>query len=57
MVYPHDPRHDHYGGHFNNQNKTIDDELENINFRKTGETLASIWSENIFDGHPVQATS
>lgn len=47
--------HDFYGNHLNNRNETIDVELEKKNFRKAGETLASIWSENVIDHHPVKA--
>lgn len=48
-------QHDYYGNHLNNRNETIDLVLEKKNFRKAGETLASIWSENVIDSYPVIA--
>jgi hypothetical protein len=47
--------HDTYGSHLDEQCRTIDKDLELQNFRKAGETLASVWSENKIDGHDVFA--
>jgi len=47
--------HDHFGSHLNSAGKTIDSELEEINFKKAGEVLAEIWNSLEIDGHSVIA--
>lgn len=47
--------HDEFGNHLNNQNETIDVELEKKNFAKAGEVLAEVWSQNVIDQHPTVA--
>lgn len=44
-----------YGTHLNISGLTVDAELEKINFKRTGETLAETWSMNLIDGHQVVA--
>jgi len=39
----------------NSAGKTIDSELEEINFKKAGEVLAEIWNSLEIDGHSVIA--
>lgn len=51
MILPHDA----FGSHLNASGKTIDAELEQKNFKKTGEVLAEIWSNLVLDGYPVTA--
>jgi hypothetical protein len=47
--------HDHYGSHLDSRNKTVDLELEKLNFQHAGQTLAEIWSGLTFDGFEVYA--
>ena len=47
--------HDHFGTHLDNNNKTIDEELELRNFEYAAEILAELWSKLVIDGHPVVA--
>jgi hypothetical protein len=47
--------HQHYGSHLNSNGATINSELELLNFKKAGETLAEIWSETVIDNYPVFA--
>jgi hypothetical protein len=47
--------HDYFGTHLNISGKTIDAELEKINFKQTGEVLAEVWSMDMIDRHPVVA--
>lgn len=47
--------HDNFGNHLNNQNETVDVDLEKKNFAKAGEILADIWSQNVIDNHPTVA--
>ena len=51
LVLPHDT----CGTHLDSRQRTIDDELEKMNFKKAGEILAEIWSQLVLDGHPVVA--
>ena len=44
--------HDHFGNHIQSS-KTKDPALEKANFKYAGEVLAEIWSNSVFDGHPV----
>ena len=48
-------QHDAFGSHLDNQNRTIDKDLELKNFAHADETLASIWSEMMIDKFPVVA--
>lgn len=48
-------RHDTHGSHLDERGRTIDEELELENFENAGNTLASLWSELMFDGYPVIA--
>ncbi len=47
--------HEHYGSHLNNQEITIDDDLERHNFEHAGETLAEVWREMKIDEYDVSA--
>eukprot|EP00794_Sanderia_malayensis_P004092 gene4092-4646_t len=47
--------HDHFGTQLDNNNKTIDEELELRNFEYAAEILAELWSKLVIDGHPVVA--
>lgn len=39
--------HQYYGSHLDKSGKTIDAELEKLNFKKAGETLADVWSNTV----------
>lgn len=41
--------HEHYGSHLDSQGRTINEDLEKINFKFAGETLAEIWSNVVID--------
>ena len=45
--------HDHFGTYLDNNNKTIDEELELQNVEYTGEILAELWSKLVIDGYPA----
>ncbi|XP_074114602.1 uncharacterized protein LOC141537487 [Cotesia typhae] len=45
--------HDSFGTHFDISGKTIDDDLEQDNFKKAGEILSEMWSTGCIDGHEV----
>lgn len=47
--------HDEFGSHLDSSGKTIDIDLEIKNFDKAGNILAEIWSNILFDTHPVVA--
>lgn len=47
--------HNFFGTHLNISGLTIDGELEKMNFKKTGETLAEIWNMNMIDRQQVLA--
>lgn len=47
--------HNYFGTHLNMSGMTIDADLEKRNFKKTGETLAEVWSMNMIDRQPVVA--
>ena len=47
--------HDHSGTHLDNNNKTVDEELELKNFEYAADILGEIWSKLVIDGHPVVA--
>lgn len=47
--------HDHFGTHLDNNNKTVDEELELKNFEYAADVLGEIWSKLVIDGHPVVA--
>jgi len=47
--------YDTFGTHLNSKSETIDEELEQENFHKAGETLAEVWNETVIDGHAVKA--
>ncbi|CAF1119590.1 unnamed protein product [Adineta steineri] len=47
--------HNYFGTHLNISGLTVDAELEKINFKKTGETLAEVWNMNMIDRHQVVA--
>lgn len=47
--------HNYFGTHLNMSGLTIDADLEKRNFKKTGETLAEVWSMNMIDRQPVVA--
>jgi hypothetical protein len=47
--------YDTFGSHLNSKGETIDDQLEQKNFQKAGETLAEVWNEAVIDHHPVFA--
>ncbi len=47
--------HNYFGTHLNISGLTVDADLEKMNFKKTGETLAEIWNMNMIDRHPVLA--
>lgn len=44
-----------FGSHLNSQGQTTDEDLERMNFKKAGETLAEVWSEAVIDKFPVVA--
>ncbi len=48
-------QHDTYGNHLDSAGKTVNLELEIQNFKKAGQTLASIWSDMVIDKHSVTA--
>lgn len=45
--------HEHFGTHLDSNGKTIDLELEKMNFEYAGEALAKIFSDTVIDGFPV----
>ena len=47
--------HGSVGSHSDDSGKTIDEDLEKQNFRKTGEILTEVWSNTVIDTHPVHA--
>ena len=47
--------HDNFSAHLDNNNKTIDEELELRSFEYAAEILAELWSKLVIDGHPVAA--
>ena len=47
--------HNHAGTHLDNNNNTVDEELELKNFEHAGEILAKLWSKLIINNHPVVA--
>jgi hypothetical protein len=47
--------HDHYDSHLDSNGKTIDLDLETLNFEKAARTLAEIWSESVIDTYPLIA--
>ena len=46
---------DTFGTHLDSQNKTVDDELEMMNFEAAGKVLSEVWNNAIIDDHPVVA--
>ena len=49
--------HDHYGNHLDSCGKTIDINLEKMNFYKAAEVLSDVWSETVIDGCPVECNA
>ena len=47
--------HDHFDIDLDNNNKTIDEELELQNSEYAGEVLDELWSKLVIDGYPVTA--
>ena len=47
--------HDHFGSHLNSAGKTVDSDLEFINFQYAGKVLTEIWNNVKIDDHPVIA--
>lgn len=47
--------HDFFGSHLNSRNETVDEYLEQQNFQKAGETLASVWGSTVIDGFETVA--
>jgi len=47
--------HDKFGTHLNSSGKTVDIELEKMNFRFAAESLSAVWNENLIDDYPVSA--
>ena len=47
--------HESCGTHLDSRQRTIDVELEKLNFKKAGEILGEIWSNLQLDGFPVVA--
>lgn len=47
--------HDHFGSHLDDQCRTVDEELEKINFEHAGKVLAEIWSETVIDKYKTIA--
>jgi hypothetical protein len=45
--------HDYFGTHLNISGITVDTEIEKINFKRTGDVLAEVWSMDKIDQHPV----
>ena len=45
--------HDHFGIHLDNNNNTVDEELERKNFEHSGEILAELWSKLVINDNPV----
>jgi hypothetical protein len=45
--------HDHFGTLLDTSGRTVDDDLELMNFAEAGKVLASIWSGVTIDGFPV----
>lgn len=50
LILPHDLFESHLRGQ-----KTIDSELEKVNFQKAAEILAEVWNNLVIDEHPVFA--
>ena len=48
---------DHNGNHQHSCKKTIDIELEKINFYKVAQVLSEVWSQTHFDGYPVECNA
>lgn len=47
--------HDHYGSHLDSSGKTVDDDLEKLNFKYAGTALAEVWASLTIDGYPLTA--
>ena len=47
--------HEHFGSHLDTQGRTIDEELEKLNFKYAGETLSEIWKQVSIDNFPTVA--
>ena len=47
--------HDHFGTHLDNNNNTVDEELELTNFEHAGEILAKLCSKLVIKDHRVVA--
>lgn len=45
--------HEHFGSHLDKSGKTVDDDLERVNFKYAGEVLADIWGNISLDNYPV----
>ena len=45
--------HDHFGNHLDSSGKTINQELEEINFQKAAEIVSEVWEKTVIDGYPV----
>ena len=46
---------DHFGSHLDSQGRTVDEEMEKLNFEYAGQTLADIWSQVVIDNFPIVA--
>ena len=49
--------HDHYGNHLDSSGKTIDIDLEKMNFCKASEVLSKVWLQTVIDRYPVQCNA
>ncbi len=47
--------HDPFGSHLDERGRTVDDNLELLNFEHAGKTLADIWTSVVIDGNPTKA--
>lgn len=47
--------HNHFGTHLNISGLTVDADLEKMNFKKTGDVLADVWSMNMIDRQQILA--
>ena len=48
-------QHEHFGSHLDTQGRTIEEELEKLNFKYAGQTLSEIWKQVSIDNFPTVA--
>lgn len=47
--------HENFGTHLDSQGRTIDKDLEKVNFSYAGKALAEVWSDTYIDGFETVA--